>query len=265
MITFINNIEHAKELSKLKIPQKVNEENIFGVFLKELIQRNDIENKAYDLITKSSPWWYSDLNIEGLDEEKIHSLIQNRVIRPTKKSFKSLKEHFDELNIELFEKHKSEFIKIIDELILDENDLENILKSTALNNLEKIKILEVCANETIMTNPENLKLIAQITLDDNSFEVKESLLKSLLQSNSVSIVHRIKIFNKNFYSVDDTFIEKFLKSLNSHYEKITNKNKKAKIEDNPDNRELLTNLKNKNYISSFSDGIFGLRVYHKRS
>lgn len=263
-IGFINNINNASVLSKVKIPIKVKEKNIYGVFCKTLIQINEIENESYDLITKSIPWWYSDLNIVNLDKEKIHSLIKNRVISPTIESFKSLKENYDGLNIELLEKHKSKFIELIDELVLDANDLELILKSTILNNHEKIKFLETCSNDTIESNTENLELLSQFLLDDDSFHINELLLKGLITNRSVSGVNRIKIFNKNIFSVDEIFIEKFLNSLGNNYEKITNRNKKAKVQDNPDNRELLNNLKRKNYISSFSQGLFGLRVNHKR-
>lgn len=263
-ISFINNIDNATELSKVKIPTKVNEKNIYGVFCKALIQINDIENKSYDLITNSIPWWYSDINIGNLDEEKIHSLIQNRVINPTIESFESLKQNYDDLNIELLEKHKSEFIKLIDELVLDGNDLVLILKSIALNNLEKLKFLETCSNDIITSNTENIELISQLLLDDESFQINEILLKDLIISKSVSTVNRIKIFNKNLFTLDESFIEKFLQNLGSVYEKITNKTKKATIQDNSNHRELLNNLIDKNYISSFSKGLFGLRVNHKR-
>lgn len=264
MISFINNIDNATELSKVKIPTKVNEENIYGVFCKALIQINDIENKSYDLITNSIPWWYSDINIGNLDEEKIHSLIQNRVINPTIESFESLKQNYDDLNIKLLEKHKSEFIKLIDELVLDSNDLVLILKSTVLKNLEKLKFLKTCSNDIITSNAENLELISQLLLDDESFQINEILLKDLIMSKSVPTENRIKIFNKNLFTLDESFIEEYLKSLGSIYEKITNKTKKATIQDNSNHRELLNNLIDKNYISSFSKGLFGLRVNHKR-
>ncbi|WP_271765466.1 YobI family P-loop NTPase [Aquimarina algiphila] len=263
-ISFLNNVDNATDLSKVKIPTKVNEENIYSVFSKALIQINKIENKSYDLITNSIPWWYSDLNIDILNEEKIHSLIKNRIISPTIESFESLKENYNNIHIELLEKHKSKFIELIEELVLNTNDLESILKSKVLNNVEKIKFLETCSNDTIEENTENLKLISQHLLDDNSFKINELLLKNLVLNNSVSIANRIKIFNKNLFKTDEALIEKFLKSLGSNYEKITDKNKKAKVQDNSDNRELLNILKYKNYISSFSKGIFGLRVNHKR-
>ncbi|MGJ8550712.1 hypothetical protein [Winogradskyella wichelsiae] len=263
-IDFINNIENANKLSKLKIPTKVNDENIFGVFCKLLILSNDIQNKSFDLITNSVPWSYSGLNIDNLDKEKVNSLIKNKVISPTIESFNILKEKYQTSAIELLEKHKSEFIKLIEELVLDPTDVELILKSTSLNNLEKFKFLETCSNDTISSNSENLKIISQILLDDSSFNINELLLKDLIIDKSLSIANRIKLFNKKLLSMDETFIEKFLNNLDSSYAKITNKDKKAKIQDNPDNRELLNNLKQRNYISSFSDGLFGLRVNHKR-
>jgi hypothetical protein len=264
MIDFINNIDNATELSKVKMPTKVGEDNIYGDFCRALIDTNDFINEAYNLITNSIPWWYSDINIGNLDEEKIHSLIQNKVIEPTIDSFESLKQNYDDLNIELIEKNKSEFIELIDELVLDANDLRLILKSKALNNLEKLKFLETCSNDIITSNDENIELISQLLLNDESFQINEILLKDLIINKSVSTVNRIKIFNKNLFTLDESFIEKFLQNLGSVYEKITNKTKKAKIQDNSNHRELLNNLIDKNYISSFSKGLFGLRVNHKR-
>ncbi len=263
-IDFINNIENANKLAKVKIPTKVNDENIFGVFCELLILSNDIENKSFDLITNSVPWSYSGLNIDNLDKEKVKSLIKNKVISPTIESFNILKEKYQTSAIELLEKYKSKFIEKIEELVLDSNDVELILKSTTLNNLEKLKFLETCSNDTIASNSENLKLISQLILNDSSFRINELLFKDLIINKCVPIANRIKLFNKNLFSADVTFIEKFLNNLDSSYEKITNRDKRAKIQDNPDNRELLTNLKRKDYISSFSEGFFGLRVNHKR-
>ena len=187
------------------------------------------------------------------------------MIQPTADSFEFLKKEFDELNIFLLERNQKEFSKIIDEITFDENDIEMILKSSSINNIEKNKFLDKCSNEIILSNVENLKLISELLLEDDLFKTNEVIFKSLITSNSISINNRIKLFNKNLFSVDEIFIENFLKALSNRYEKITDKSKKAKIVDNPDNRELLNILKNKNYISSFSEGLFGLSVNHKRN
>lgn len=89
-IEFINLIQNAEELSKVKIPEKVNSTNVYGEFWKKLLQKDEIEDQSYDLITKSSPWEYSDLRFEEISDNKIKSLIKSNCINPTIESFKSL-------------------------------------------------------------------------------------------------------------------------------------------------------------------------------
>jgi hypothetical protein len=81
-IDYINIIENAEELSKTTIPKEVNKVNIYGVFWKKLIQTDELDDQVYDFITKSSPWWYNDLNFAELSENKIKSLINNTCIKP---------------------------------------------------------------------------------------------------------------------------------------------------------------------------------------
>ena len=52
--------------------------------------------------------------------------------------------HVRSLNIYLLEKHKVEFLKLLDEIQIDSNDLELVLKSEILTLFEKIKILDAC-------------------------------------------------------------------------------------------------------------------------
>src|SRR5690606_1128914 len=169
-IGFINLIQNAEELSKVKIPKEVNSTNVYGKFWKKLLQKDEIEDKSYDLIIKSSPWWYSDLNFEEISDNKIKSLINSNCINPTIESFNSLKEKSDGLNIYLLEKRKSEYFKILEQLEFDSDDLQLILKSSILTNTEKLKILKICSEETIITN-SNLKLLSGILLSDNSFVI----------------------------------------------------------------------------------------------
>ena len=264
-IGFINNIDNANKLAELKMPTEVNEKNLYGDFCKYLIQSNNINNASYNLITNSIPWWYSDLNLDNLDEEKVISLIENNIINPNIEGYSNLKKISRKLSIKLIEKHTSKFIILIEHNVLDADDLELILKSKEINNSEKNIFLNTCSNKIILSNSENLKIISKILIDDNTIEVNELILKELITNKNIPIINRIRIFNKDLFSLDDIFIEKFLKNLGNNYDDITNKKIKAKISDNTDNKALLKNLINKNYISSYSETILGfLRVNHKR-
>lgn len=262
-IKFINLIQNAEELSKFKIPIEVNSINVYGKFWKKLLHKDEIEDQSYDLITKSSPWYYSDLSFEKISNNKIKSLINNNCINPTIESFNSLKEKSDGLNIYFFERRKSDYFKILDQITFDSDDLELTLKSSFLNNSEKLKILNNCSDETILTN-SNLKLLSSILLEDNSIIVNDNVLNSILENNQVPIKDRIRIFVKKSSKYDMSFIESFLKKLGGNYLWITDKYSKAKIPKDEDNKQLLKFLVYNGYISSFSEKDFDYRVNHKR-
>ncbi|WP_313305359.1 hypothetical protein [Empedobacter sp.] len=263
-IDFINILENAEELSKTKIPKEVNSINIYGKFWENLLQKDEIEDKSYDLITKSSPWWYSDLSFEKLSENKIKSLINNICINPNIKSFNFLKEKTHGLNIYLLEKRKSYYFKILDQLTFDSDDLELILKSSVFNNSDKLKVLNNCSDEIIITN-NNLKLLSSILIVDSVFIVNNNVLKSIIINNQISTMKRIKLFNRNSNKFDLTFIEEYLLNLGEEFALITDKNKKAKISINEESKRLLDILISKNYISSYSETKSYYRINHKRT
>ncbi|WP_026713468.1 YobI family P-loop NTPase [Flavobacterium daejeonense] len=260
IINFINILDNAQQLSNTKIPK---ETEIYNGFWKKILNANEIDNDSYDLITTSGHWWYSDLKFEELSQEKIKTLIKNTCIKPTKESYDKLKEYFDGLNITLFEKRKTDYFKILNELTFDSRDLKLVLLSRALENPEKLKIINTCSIDTIKTNA-NLQLIASILLNDASFTVDDEIIKSILINGSVPTDNRIKIFIKYSSKYDNAFIDSFLKSLGGDYADITNTSLKAKLVKSEDHNKLLFIIKHKGYISSYSEKEKHYMVNHKR-
>jgi len=260
IIIFLNNIDNANELSKIKIPTKVNENNTYATFWKELIQREDIDNECYDLILKSTPWCYSDLDINNLSEEKVVSLIKNDAILSTKDGYLLVKGYSDDLIISLIEQSKIDYVGIADQIEWDSSDINLILKSDKITNSEKKTFLDNCANETIADIKENLNLINQIILNDQNFTVNNSLIKMIILEKRNPIVSRIGLFNR--YSSLITSLDDFIDSLSGNYLEISDKGKRAKLNDTQYNRRFLDILMNRNYIASYSDKKGDLRVYH---
>lgn len=263
LISFINIIENGEELSKTKIPKEVNNINVYKDFWKQLIQVNDIKNESYNLILKSSPWWYKDLNLNILPKEKVKSLINNACIQPVVESYNRVKQVYNGLNIYLLEKRKIEYFKILNELTFDSDDLGLVLQSTILNNSEKFQILKICPEEIVIIN-NNLKLLSSILIEENSFIVSDNILNSILTNNQVPTLERIKLFIKNSSKYNNDFIETFLTNLGDDYSEITNTTLKAKVPKNQENEKLLSILENKGYISSVSILDSYYRVNHKR-
>ena len=262
-IAFINIIQNAEELSKVKIPIEVNSINIYGTFWRKLLQKDEIEDQSYNLIAKSNPWWYSDLRFEEISDNKIKSLINNNCINPTIQSFNLLKEKSRGLNIYLLEKRRSDYFKILDQLTFDSDDLELILKSLLIKNSDKLVVLNNCSEETVMTD-SNLKLLSSILLGDDSFFVGDNILNSILINRKVPVKDRVKLFIKNSNKFDISSIESFLKNLEGNYAWITDTSSKARIPKELDNLQLLSILVDKGYISSFSEKENDYRINHKR-
>lgn len=262
-ILFINKIQNAEELSKHKIPKEINTKNIYSVFWKTLIQDDDTEDDSYDLICKSSPWWYDDIAFENLSELKVRSLISKNCVNPTLKGYDAIKAHFQGLNIYLLEKRKNEYFKILDQLTFDNSDVELILKSTVLSNKEKQRIVDKCSEE-VLTTSANLKLLAAILCTDNVFTVSQSVLELILTNEGTPVSDRLKLFIRCSDGFDNEFTKTILQKLKGNYAEITDKSIKAKIVNTTDNQKLLQILVNKNYISSFTEKDNEYKVHHKR-
>lgn len=263
IISFINIKENAVELSKEKMPNEKPDKG-YSPFCKALMQEEDITNESFKEISKSSPWWYYNLSISKLSNEKINFLIDNFVISPTIPSFDNLKKHSNVFSTKLIEKHKAAFIKLIDTLVLDENDLKLILQSKIISNPEKNIFLNHCTHETIFSDIEILKSINEILINDNNFKVDDEIKSRILFEKELPSLNRIKLFNSNSQLITFDSLEVFLNTLGKEISDITNQNIKALLENTPTNVEFLKKLQSKGYISSYSETTKGLRVNHKR-
>jgi hypothetical protein len=266
IIEYINIFENAIQLAKQKIPStKVEEKNTFGLFWRALIQQNEISEESYALILKSGLWWYEDLDINNLSEKKVSLLIENNSINPTAKSFNLIKQHHKNLIIKLIEKHKDKFLGTTEEIVLDPDNLNQILKSTHLTNSEKKFFLNFCSEDAIISNIENKQLLMKMLIADVNLTVSPNLIEKILLNDQLTPTDRILLFNKNSAVLDNNKTKVFLTSLTPEYSEINNTEKKATIEDNAPNRELLNALEAKGLISSTSETKNGLRVNHKKN
>ena len=266
VINYLNKIENAEILSKTKVSNEKDEKNktIYSDIFKILIQNESINNESYELITKCSPWWFDSLDFTNLSSEKIEILINNIVVNPNKKSFDNIRKDHKNILVKLIEKHTSTILKIVDTLEIDSIDLENILKSEKLSDIIKNKFVKLLTDDEIITNTNSILSLAEIKAANNSFDISTELLTIILLSKEVNYKTKIKIFNNNSALLDISKIDEFLINLPSKYGEISNKDKKALIEESQDNLDFLKILEGIGYISSYKNEKYGLRVFHKR-
>jgi hypothetical protein len=262
LLNYLNNISNAKELSKYKIPKiSENNKNIYSPFGKELAQTNSFGNIAFELLVKSDPLSYSDLEFNVISKEKAIILIKSNVINPTKESFDNLKKRYEGLNIKLLEKYSSKFL-IMNDIEFDTIDVGYILESKILTNRKKLDFLKNVTDNIIVSASKNLVTIAEIMIKDNKFELNEFITNSILNDKYVSTPLRLKIFNMHLTQLENSQIETIVASLGRDYSNILNKKRRIKILKTPDNNALLTFLHKNGFITSFKDNESHFRIYH---
>lgn len=251
LISFIDNLENAEELSKVKIPTKVDGEDLYGSFWKELIQTDSLSDSSYKMIIKSNPWWYKDLEITSLSTEKVEALIENRVLKLGTENFETLKSDFKNLHIRFIEEYKSYFLENLSDYDIDTNDIELILKSDIFNSSEKNTVLLSIDEDTILENDENLKAICELAISGNKFILSDSLVEEIVLCSEVSSDKLIRFYNINWRQIDASITRDFIDNLGEPFSIINIKGKRPSIEESVENTSFLSNLKIRGVISNY--------------
>lgn len=263
LIVFFNSLPNSLVLSLQKFDSE-EKKNKFEDLFKSLVHEQRIINASYKLLIIPNPSWYSEFETQKLSKERIEILIEGRNVSPNIDSYIYLKENFPGTNILLLEKSMENFEGKINEIIIDSSDLNLVLKSTKLSVKYKFYILNNCVENVVTEKSENLRLIAQLLVDNESYSISANLILSIINEKSILQKNRLILFNRNIHLIRKGMLNEFLISLDGDYAEITNTSKKATIEDNALNRELLENLIKLGYISTYSEKEKGLRVNHKR-
>src|SRR5690606_11636201 len=81
IIDFINVIENSEALSKIKTSTEADLSPGYRKLWRALIHAQGIIDESYNLITKSCPWWYKDLDYSIISEKKVKILINNSCVQ----------------------------------------------------------------------------------------------------------------------------------------------------------------------------------------
>ena len=265
LTAFLNQPEIVSKLSEMKMTTAKNEDGVllYMKLCKAIIHNENINLHSFDLLVRSIPWCYEEFESEKLTKEKIDILIENRIVNPTISSFDFLSENYKGSNVLLLEKHIEKFKDKIKAISIDSDDLVLILKSKVINENSKFEFVNNLEDADIMTNLDSAKIIIRYLVDSKTYDVRDSLKLLLLNSEDLEAIDRIKLFNNNIELISMDKMDSFIISLGGKYEKISDKNRRADIDDTPINRLFLINLEKLHYISSFSAVKKGLRVFHK--
>ena len=263
VITFLNDSEIAKTLSKTKIDKDHPEPNLDTVkrFLIDLLQTNQLSNETYENILNSIPFKYNGgIDITQLSVEKNKLLIDKKLLNLTNENYNVLRSVSENLHLELIKVNKDIFLNGNFFFELDTDAFYNLLISPDFSFKEKSLITKVVGPSLITSDHRSLKKIGEYCLSSSDFRVSRRILEPLLMSNILSKEDRIKLFNTSCSDLTTDETREFLKQLPEPYFEIAVLGKRPIIADNVENKKLLIYLKELNIIKGFTSTTKGLRV-----
>jgi hypothetical protein len=248
LLFFLNNKENAEILSKSKIEKDKSDEETVDKFLKAIILNNQIDINLYALILNSIPYYYSSLSFENLPIDNVKLLVEKNILDLNKENYNKLK-NFN-LHIKLIEIRKHLFSEKLSELLLEEGDIIELLKSLVLSTKEKNIIVDYYQDNSIIRNEKILEAVAEIILNDDFFVINNKVLKLILTETNIKTDSKISLFNLKYQSFNDNDITDFISSLHGFLE-VSKNGSKTFIPYNETNENFASILKERKIISSY--------------
>lgn len=286
VVSYINQCDINLDFSKTEY-----DENTKGALFDSVITCRDIENSKYAQILSSLDFVYDDFNISGISDDKIAILIDTKIIRMTTDNLAFIRNNYPDQKFHFIRINLKEYVDAVDETLFSQNELIEILTwdinddlkiSLLKKSKEPISIigkgystavcLHILSNNFAESDLPGLFLsfeqwdnsIQEKIFDhavnnisciiDNQNSISKKLIKSLLNSESVSQDEKLDLFAAIMpgLCVDD--IRSILILLNlTDYLKIFDMRSRPKFEINNESEKLLAAFKECHLIDSYEE------------
>lgn len=248
LINYLDTESNYEILSESKINNKeFDRDSVLEPFNKALMLCEEISNNAYKYLIKSI-WFigYSNLDLEHISYEKVSLMLDNNKFKFNNDNYENLKTNF-ELHIKLVENNSSELIENFESLNFESSDIIKILESENISSNIKEELVEKLDYSFVNTT----------TIADLIYKIKNKNLRLPIEyiNNIVryvsSVESKVNMIILNNNKLNEEELISLLNMLPKEYSKITYLDgKQTTIENTNYNRELISILENRNFITS---------------
>ena len=216
-----------------------------------LFKAGSLSDAAYQDYARALPNSIKTLP-EGLEPEKVRILIDERKVAFTQENLdlladtKPLQVRFVAINVD-------EYLADPEKLLIDDDLREELLRSD-IDNAAKLGIIELMDLEALVSLPERSALIGSILskTDASISNLIGSVAQSLL-THSTPIATQISLFNKYHSLITNDEVRRVLANLPKPFSEIKTGHSRPKLQNTPENKELVKWLDSRNIISSWSE------------
>lgn len=250
LVEHLNKEDVYSELSKYQIKDVEGfEEELKKDFTISLIKANDLRQKSYSSLIKSTSYTWKSIKLENLNELKVLTLIESKKLSPSDKNLEEIQEYFPSLSVKFLEIHQDSIVSD-EEIILGDYDLIDILKSSKFKKQNKLAVITNKFEEVFLTeNSELGKLLCNTLANYEKIKLSFNEINNLFK-HSNSIEDRVKLLNMNFDSYEREEIKQLIESLGEDYNKIFTPHSKPSFNETEYNIKLARSLDENGYVSS---------------
>lgn len=250
---------HADELAELTLPSEAKEHE--KMLLSQLNATDILSYEAFVKILERFTKWHYSGGVPSIEDRRIRLMITKGMVNFTTENTDSLMSGYSVGTIVAYlMHHKRQFLQVSDTVEYS-TELAIELMKTSLSMREKAIIIPNFKKEIL-----NQKLANEVIHILMTQEIKMDL-GLLLKAMSLSNNTNDKIIVLNYTLEQNTFDEgtttALLKTMPGKYKEIAEKGKKPEIPNNEHTLKLVKTLKEKAYISSYSESKKGIRVNTK--
>lgn len=248
LINYLNKSDNAKELAKIKLDNKIiDDDEELKSLTSKILKCQELNFASYSLLVESTFFTWKGLSVDHLDVSKMKLLIDKNKLSLEPNNFNMLKADFPNHHIRLIEKNHISFLSSKENLLTEGSDYLLFFSSLDIPLTTKAKIFRNLQKSFILTEPELAgllcELIPRIKVKNLDFDVLKIMMK-----NSTSTENKIRTFNLNFNNLTRTQVEELIKCFPQNYQRLLKKQHKPKFPKNDYNKELLDNLAKNNFI-----------------
>ena len=286
LVDFINS--GAKKLDFTCIIEEFDKEKVQKLF-EETISCVSITDLKYIRILSTLGFRPEQFNIEGIAEEKMRLLIQEKIVPMNSDNLKYIRNKYPDVVMSFIERNLQKYVDDMNGELFSQNELEEILKwniddSIKLKLLEyskqKISVIGKSYSENVciyilqnkLDEDDMLKLFKDYEnqsekikgcvreyaerninlLKSNTSEINRSLLEKIMYSNSVAITDKIDLFIAKLSQMNKATILKYLEVLGlNEFLTIFEPRRKVVVQINEQNKKILQAFCDQGKISSF--------------
>lgn len=259
-------IEYINNCKESLITDKIQKDNynidVYDEFNKNMVLQEQIDEELLNCMDYKLPIEVLNSNVKN---SRIGKIIERNNIIVDENSYQFIQEEYNELLIIFIENNINFFIDNMDSLLYDEEEIEKILISKNIEDVNKILIINnlndniICTDETYANKYVNL-VISSNTKVILSIQLIKSIIDLVIPTTGIKL-----LVNQADNLNEEEFLD-ILDNLDYPYNAIRGK-KNPKFEKNDVNNEFIEVIRRKNIsnVSSIGDKDGNYCVYKKRS